>query len=67
MREEEEKNSMDTKSPSDVFCTSLSCERERDFFVAVNVSDGCWRNYNMRGLKLFCFLSVREITIAFFL
>lgn len=31
MREEEEKNSMDAESPSDVFCTSLSCERERDF------------------------------------
>lgn len=31
MREEEEKNSMDTKSLSDVFCTRLSCEREKDF------------------------------------
>lgn len=32
MREEQKKgNSMDVESSSDVFCTSPSCERERDF------------------------------------
>lgn len=31
MREEQKMNSTDVESPSDVFCTSPSCERERDF------------------------------------
>lgn len=31
MREERKNSSMDAESPSDVFCTSPSCERERDF------------------------------------
>lgn len=56
---------MDAESPLDVFCTSPSCERERDFFVAENARDGCWGNYNMRGLRLFCFLSVRAVTENF--
>lgn len=46
------------------FCTSPFCERE-GIFVALNVSDGCWGNYNMRGLRLFCFLSVRVLTEIF--
>lgn len=39
--------------------------RGKGIFVAVNVNDGCWGNYNMRGLRLFCFLSVRGITFSF--
>lgn len=41
--------------------------RGKGIFVAVNVSDGCWGNYNIRGLRLFCFLSVRGIIVSFFL
>lgn len=40
--------------------------RGKGIFVALDVSDGCGRNYNMRGLRLFCFLSVRGITVSCF-
>lgn len=63
MREEEEKNSMDVESASDVFCTSPSCERERDFRCL-----GCKR----RLLEELYYervevLSVRGIIVSFFL
>lgn len=36
--------------------------RGKGIFVAENARDGCWGNYIMRGLRLFCFLSVRAVT-----
>lgn len=42
--------------------------RGKGIFVALDVNDGCGRNYIMRGLmRLFCFLFVRAITVSCFL
>lgn len=34
----------------------------KGIFVPLNARDGCRGNNNMRGLRLFCFLSVRVLT-----
>lgn len=65
MREEKKEFNGCRESPRCISVLVRSA-RGKGIFVAVNVSDGCWRDYNMRGLGLLCFLSVRAITVSCF-
>lgn len=65
MREEQKKRIQWMQRVLPMYSVLVRPARGKGIFVALNVSDGCWGNYNMRGLRLLCFLSVRAITVSF--
>lgn len=65
MREEQKKEFNGCRESPRCISVLVCPARGKGIFVAENVSDGCWGTYNMRGLRLFCFLSVRAVTEIF--